>query len=160
MKVVGDSINAGECECGQMERAFWNITKLCGHPCHPGSLSSPLHPDVCQYCTSSSNAGLALSTVKLIPPAHFLFERFMFSLKANLQYLKVVFFPLCFEILFLQLLSAIFVFKEHELRLHTHYMHRKEERYVHRPGEQVIPCPVWPFPVPKDTGCSTMTDMS
>lgn len=79
MKVVGDRANAGECEYGQMERAFWNITKLCVHLSHPGSLSSPLHPDVCWYCTSSSNAGLALNTVKLMPPACFLFERFIFS---------------------------------------------------------------------------------
>ena len=84
MNVVGDRANAGECEGGHMESAFWSIMKLCVHPgsgaCRPPEpLSSPLRPDVCQYCTSSSNVGLALNTVKLISPACFLFERFIFS---------------------------------------------------------------------------------
>lgn len=48
MKVVRDRTNAGKCEDGRVERAFWSFMKLCAHPgsgaCCPLHRPPPPHP--------------------------------------------------------------------------------------------------------------------
>lgn len=94
MKVVGDRADAGECEDGHMERAFWSIVKLCVHPgssaCRPARVPfispapwclSVLYELVkCWACFKHCKA----DTSCLLP---------VWELKSELQYLEVFFSP-------------------------------------------------------------------
>lgn len=95
---AGDRANAGACEDGHVERAFWSIMKLCVHPgsgaCSPARVPfiSPapwclpvLYELVrCWACFKRCEA----DTSRLLP----VWEVHI-QLKSELQYLKGVLFP-------------------------------------------------------------------
>lgn len=57
-------------------------------------------------------------------------------------------------------MSAVFVFKEHELRLHTHYMHRKEESTCTGQESRTTHVQSGHSLFQRMLGCSTMMDVS